>query len=108
MPSATFRFVDWNYLPIGNGLRVAAVLLNLSTDRKHFDFETVIPASYEIIAPDVGTLMVCSTASGKKERFLSASTHTFAQTSTGHDLVVFCPGRRSPFQTYRVVTSLDS
>jgi hypothetical protein len=57
---------------MGNGLRVAGVLLHLSTDGKHVDFETVIPASYEIIAPDVGTVMVCSTASGTKERFLSA------------------------------------
>jgi hypothetical protein len=30
--------------------------LHLSTDRKHFNFETVIPASYKIIAPgDMGT-----------------------------------------------------
>ena len=82
MPSATFRFVDWNYLPIGNGLRVAGVLLNLSTDRKHFDFETVIPASYEIIAPDVGTVMMCSTASGKKERFLWRGIYAFEPSST--------------------------
>jgi hypothetical protein len=51
MPSATFRFVEQNYLPIGNGWRVAGVLLHLSMDGKHFDFETVIPAAYKIIAP---------------------------------------------------------
>jgi hypothetical protein len=91
MPSATFRFLEQNYLPIGNRLRVAGVLLHSSTDGKHFDFEIVIPAFYKIIARDVGTVM--GVLDGEryegKERFLSPGTHTFVQTSTGHDLVVF-------------------
>ncbi len=91
MPSATVRFLEQNYLPIGNRLRVAGVLLHSSTDGKHFDFEIVIPASYKIIARDVGT--VTGVLDGEqyegKGRFLSAGTHTFVQTSTGHDLVVF-------------------
>ena len=91
MPSATVRFLEQNYLPIGNRLRVAGVRLHSSTDGKHFDFETVIPASYKIIARDVGTVM--GLLDGERyegeERFLSPGTHTFVQTSTGHDLVVF-------------------
>jgi hypothetical protein len=91
MPLATFRFLEQNYLPIGNRLRVAGVLLHSSTDGKHFDFEIVIPASYKIIARDVGTVM--GVLDGEqyegKERFLSPGAHTFVQTSTGHDLVVF-------------------
>ena len=91
MPSATSRFLEQNYLPIGNRLRVAGVLLHSSTDEKHFDFEIVIPASYKIIARDVGT--VTGVLDGEpyegKERFLSPGTHTFVQTSAGHDLVVF-------------------
>jgi hypothetical protein len=91
MPSATLRFLEQNYLPIGNRLRVAGVLLHSSTDGKHFAFETVIPASYKIIARDVGTVM--GVLDGERyegeERFLSPGTHTFVQTSTGHDLVVF-------------------
>ena len=91
MPSGTFRFFEQNYLPIGNRLRVAGVLLHPSTDEKHFDFEIVIPASYKIIARDVGTVM--GVLDGEryegKARFLSQGTHTFGQTSTGHDLVVF-------------------
>src|SRR6266566_1992026 len=91
MPLATFRFLEQNYLPIGNRLRVAGVLLHSSTDGKHFDFETVIPASYKIIARDVRTVM--GVLDGEryegKERFLSPGIHTFVQTSTGHDLVVF-------------------
>ena len=83
--------LEQNYLPIGNRLRVAGVLLHSSTDGKHFDFEIVIPASYKIIARDVGTVM--GVLDGEryegKERFLSPGTHTFVQTSTGHDLVVF-------------------
>jgi hypothetical protein len=91
MPSATFRFLEQNYLPIGNRLRVAGVLLHSSTDGKHFAFETVIPASYKIIARDVGTVMgvLDDERYEGEERFLSPGTHTFVQTSTGHDLVVF-------------------
>jgi hypothetical protein len=91
MPSATVRFLEQNYLPIGYKLRVAGVLLHSSTDGKHFAFETVIPASYKIIARDANTVM--GVLDGEryegKERFLSAGIHTFVQTSTGHDLVVF-------------------
>ena len=91
MPSATFHFLEQNYLSIGNRLRVAGVLLHSSTDRKHFDFEIVIPASYKIIARDASTVM--GVLDGEryegKARFLSPGTHTFVQTSTGHDLVVF-------------------
>jgi Dolichyl-phosphate-mannose-protein mannosyltransferase len=91
MPSATFRFLEQNYLPIGNRLRVAGVLLHSSTDGKHFDFEIVIPASYKIIARDASTVM--GVLDGEryegKERFLSPGTHTFVQTSAGANLVVF-------------------
>ena len=91
MPPATFRFVEQNYLPIGNRLRVAGVLLQSSTDGKHFEFQIVIPASYKIIARGVGTVtgMLDGERYEGKERFLSPGTHTFVQTSTGHDLVVF-------------------
>jgi len=72
-------------------LRVAGVRLHSSTDGKRFAFETVIPASYKIIARDVGTVM--GVLDGDRyegeERFLSPGTHTFVQTSTGRDLVVF-------------------
>jgi hypothetical protein len=91
MPAATFRWVEQNYLPIGNKLRVAGVRLHSSTDGKHFDFETVIPASYKIIARDAGAVM--GVLDGEryegKERFLSPGIHTFVQTSAGADLVVF-------------------
>jgi hypothetical protein len=91
MPPATFRFVEQHYLPIGNRLRVAGALLQSSTDGKHFEFQIVIPASYKIIARDVGAVM--GVLDGEryegKERFLSPGIHTFVQTSTGHDLVVF-------------------
>lgn len=91
MPEATFRFLEQNYLPVGDRLRVAGLLLHSPMDGKNFDFETVIPASYKIIARDVGTVM--GLLDGERyegqERFLSPGTHTFVQTSTGHDLVVF-------------------
>jgi len=91
MPAATFRWIEQNYLPIGNKLRVAGVLLHSSTDGKHFDFETVIPASYKIIARDASTVM--GVLDGEryegKERFLSPGIHTFVQTSAGANLVVF-------------------
>jgi hypothetical protein len=91
MPAATLRWVEQNYLPIGYKLRVVGVLLHSATDEKHFDFEIVIPASYKIIARDVGT--VTGVLDGERyegrERFLSSGIHTFVQTSSGHDLVVF-------------------
>ena len=91
MPLATFRFLEQNYLPIGNRLRVAGVLLHSSTDRKRFDFEIVIPASYKIIARDASTVM--GVLDGEryegKERFLSPGIHTFVQTSAEANLVVF-------------------
>jgi len=91
MPAATFRWIEQNYLPIGNKLRVAGVLLHSSTDGKHFDFETVIPAPYKIIARDAST--VTGVLDGEryegKERFLSPGIHTFVQTSAGANLVVF-------------------
>jgi hypothetical protein len=59
-------------------------MLHLSMDGEHFDFETVIPASYEIIEPDVGTVMVCSTVSGTEERsaLFQRGIHAFEPTST--------------------------
>jgi Dolichyl-phosphate-mannose-protein mannosyltransferase len=91
MPSATVRFLEQNYLPIGNRLRVAGVLLQSSTDGKQLEFQIVIPASYKIIARDVGTVtgMLDGVRYEGEERFLSPGTHTLVQTSTGHDLVVF-------------------
>ena len=91
MPLATFRFLEQNYLPIGNRLRVAGIRLHSSTDEKHFDFEIVIPASYKIIARDTSTVM--GVLDGEryegKERFLSPGIHTFVQTSAGANLIVF-------------------
>ena len=91
MPSATLRFLEQNYLPVGDKLRVAGVLLHSSTDGKHFAFETVIPASYKIIARDAAT--VTGGPDGERDEgeghFFSPGTHTFVQTSTGHDLAVF-------------------
>jgi hypothetical protein len=91
MPSATCRFFERNYLPVGDKLRVAGVLLHSSTNRDHFVFETVIPASYKIIARDVAT--VTGVLDGERyegeERFFSPGTHTFVQSSTAHDLAVF-------------------
>jgi hypothetical protein len=91
MPAATFRWIEQNYLPIGrNRLRVAGARLHSSTDGKHFDFETVIPASYEIIARDATTVtgVLDGEAYEGKERFLSPGIHTFVQTSAGTNLVV--------------------
>src|SRR4051812_46013580 len=91
MPLATFRFLEQNYLPIGNKVRVAGVLLHSSTNGKQFDFEIVIPASYKIIGHDVDTVtgMLDGEHYEGTERFLSRGTHTFVQTSIGHDFVVF-------------------
>lgn len=91
MPTATFRWIEQNYLPVGKRLRVAGVRLHSSADGKHFDFETVIPASYKIIARDARTVMgvLDGQAYEGNERFLSPGIHSFVQTSARANLVVF-------------------
>ncbi len=89
MPPATFRFIEQNYLPVGNRLRVAGVFLQ-SSGEKRFDFKIVVPASYKIIARDVEAVtgILDGDSYEGKERFLSPGSHTFEQMSAGHDLAV--------------------
>src|SRR4029077_9632993 len=87
MSSAATRFVEQNFLPVGKGLWVAGGLLKQSQkDQKRFDFDVVIPALYEITAPE-------STVSGMLDgtpyigaRLLAAGEHSFVQTSNQNTL----------------------
>ena len=84
-----YRDLADNHMPLFHIL--CAPIYKLIGDGKHFDFETVIPASYKIIARDASTVM--GVLDGEryegKERFLSPGIHTFVQTSAGANLVVF-------------------
>jgi hypothetical protein len=102
MPSATFRFLEQNYLPIGYRLRVAGVLLHSSTDGKHFDFETVIPASYKIIARDVGTVMGATRRRAVRRKgalSFTGHSHLCANFHRARPRGLLGAGRRSPFQS---------
>lgn len=89
MPETVTRFINENYLPIGNDLRVAGAILRESAkDRQHFEFETVIPAAYEIIAPNGARArgMLDGAPYDGRARFLSPGKHNFAAASELHSL----------------------
>ena len=83
----TRQFVKRNYLPVTDSLRVAGVRLKNSAGLRRFDFEIVIPASYQIISnrnPVSGTLDGTPFDGG---RFLAAGPHTFESASATDDLI---------------------
>jgi hypothetical protein len=88
-------------------LRVNAdggVLLQSSTNGKHFEFQIVIPASYKIIARDVGTVtgMLDGEQYERKERFLSGGhPHLRANVCRTRPRCLLGAGRQSPLQTDR-------
>lgn len=87
-PEATRNFVEQNYLQVGHNLRVAGAPLKPSPEHNRFDFNVVVPASYQIISPSgeiSGTLdgTICTGA-----RFLDAGPHTFQATSESNELVL--------------------
>ena len=85
---ATRQFIEHNYLPMTDSLRVAGVILESSTNHdSQYDFQTVIPAAYEIISQDGN---VTGTLDGQPyvaARFLLPGKHTLIQASGGGNLV---------------------
>ncbi|MEP7015672.1 MAG: glycosyltransferase family 39 protein [Verrucomicrobiota bacterium] len=102
----TRRFLKHCYLPVAGNLRVAgAELQPSSADPYRFDFEVVIPASYEIIYIDErvrGTLdgIPCNGA-----RFLGPGRHTFESESTFQNLfLLWAPAVDRHFTPYHRVS----
>jgi len=89
MPRRTRKFIWENYVPVGDGLRVAGRVLKPS--RKNggrIGFEVVIPARYKIVAREgsvTGTLDGMA-YDGDRARFLAPGKHTFAPTSSRKEL----------------------
>ena len=80
-------FMQRNYLPVTELLRVAGVRLAPTSLQQTINFEVIIPASYQIIAPDTKVTGLLDGTPYEGARFLGAGKHTFAQTSTAHELV---------------------
>jgi hypothetical protein len=83
MSSAATRFVEQNFLPVGNGLWVAGGSLKRSQeDPKRFDFNVVIPAQYEITAREGAVTGLLDGTPYTGARFLAPGKHSFVQTSS--------------------------
>ncbi|HEV2046128.1 MAG TPA: glycosyltransferase family 39 protein [Chthoniobacterales bacterium] len=85
--SGTRQFVERNYLPVTENLRVAGLILRRSNENPHrYDFEVVIPASYKIISRDQNVSGMLDGISYEDARFLEPGAHTFESTSTSNEL----------------------
>jgi hypothetical protein len=85
----TLQFIERNYLPVTETLRVAGAVLHPSVkDSRRFDFEVVIPASYKIISRDQNVSGTLDGTPYHCGRFLAAGPHTFESTSTSHNLIL--------------------
>jgi hypothetical protein len=86
---STLQFIEHNYLPVTETLRVAGAVLQPSVkDSRRFDFEVVIPASYKIISRDQNVSGTLDGPPYHGGRFLAAGPHTFESTSTSHNLIL--------------------
>jgi hypothetical protein len=83
----TRRFVEQNYLPVADNLRVAGLVLQASTENPHrYSFEVVVPASYKIISRDKNVSGVLDGTPYDGARFLESGAHTFESTLTSNEL----------------------
>jgi hypothetical protein len=81
------------------------VLLQSSTDGNHFEFQIVIPASYKIIARDVGTatgMLDGEQYEGKGALAFRGHPHLGANVYRTRPRGLLGAGRQSPLQTDRV------
>lgn len=87
--ASTGEFLERNYLPVTDTLRVAGVILKPSPENLHrFDFEVVIPTSYKIISGDAIVSGTVDETRYDGGRFLAPGRHTFETTSTSNQLVL--------------------
>jgi hypothetical protein len=94
-------FVSQNYLPVDRDfvsqnyswpnreIRVAGAFLSPAQPHgNRMDFEVVIPARYEIIAPDDPVTGLLDGSSYEGARFLERGKHTFVKTSGGQNIAL--------------------
>jgi hypothetical protein len=83
------EFVSRNYSWPDRELRVAGAFLKpAQPNSNRIDFDVVIPAVYEIIAPDLRVTGLLDGTPYTGARFLERGKHTFVQTSAARNLVL--------------------
>jgi len=86
---ATHEFIERNYLPVAENVRVAGIMLRRPGPSGHrFDFNVVIPARYEIISRNLNVTGNLDGVAYDGARFLSAGPHTFESISISEGLVL--------------------
>jgi hypothetical protein len=87
--SSTCQFVECNYLPVSDNLRVAGVILKPSVkDPNRFEFDVIIPASYKIISRAGAASGLLDSTPYDSARFLDAGLHIFESTLATGELVL--------------------
>ena len=83
----TRQFIEHNYLPVTENLRVAGVVLQPSSTNPHrCDFEVVIAAPYKLISRDQNVSGVLDGTPYDGARFLEPGPHTFESASASTEL----------------------
>lgn len=86
---STRQFMEHNYLPVADDLRVAGAKLRRSiTNPQRCDFNVVIPSYYKIVSDDGNVSGTLDGTPYDGARFLAAGLHTFESMSNSDDL--FC------------------
>jgi len=90
MSPVAAKFALEHYLPVGNRLRVAGVILqHAADDERRSDFEVAIPAVYQVITP---TGEASGFLDGKPytgSQFLVAGKHSFLRSSAETEMALF-------------------
>jgi hypothetical protein len=85
---STRQFIERNYLPISDEVRVAGTRLTASMDPGQHSFEIVIPGSYEIVSSDGPVSGTLDGVTYDGARFLDVGRHSFESESKPSEL--FC------------------
>jgi hypothetical protein len=87
--ASTLQFVEENYLPVAENLRVAGVALKpLAADPTRSEFEGVIPASYKLISREGNVSGSLDGAPYETARFLMPGRHVFQSSGPLQDVVL--------------------
>jgi hypothetical protein len=87
--ASTLRFIEENYLPVAENLRVAGVALKPSAeDATRSEFDVVIPASYKLISRDGNVSGSLDAAPYEGARFLMPGRHVFQSRAPLRDVVL--------------------
>jgi hypothetical protein len=84
----TRQFVESNYLPVSDVLRVAGTKLLLPVASSRFDFDIAIPAVYQVVSCDATVTGSLDGVQYDGPRFLDAGRHAFKSQGTENKL--FC------------------